>query len=965
MLRTATILSLIALSPSCWFFGERPPETSGEQAPTVAVESAEACFSRIATALSTDDMEGRGVGTEGLARAAGLIEGELTAAGIPAGEGGYRQTFDIQVGVTRAGGDALSFDGLSAAEHAWSPLHFSSAGAFDGELVFVGYGITAPPLGYDDYAGVDVAGKVVLALRYEPGEDDEASPFEGRRSTRWSDLRYKAFTAREAGAKALIFVEGPAGTDPTADERLPRLEGRGPTSPAGLPVLQLKREAALPLLDAAGLDLAAVQADIDATTTPRSRAMGVQVVGTVALDIELAPADNVLGVLPGVGSLASEYVVVGAHYDHLGHGEHRSMEPGSGEVHNGADDNASGVAAMLCASAELARTVDPAAPRRSLVAMAFAGEELGLLGSAHFVDHPTVPIEDVVAMVNLDMVGRLADGKLRALGTDSAPEWEALLTGPAEELGLQLAAGGDGYGPSDQMAFFSRGVPVVHLFTGAHGEYHTPRDDAELLNMAGGGTVTTFLARLLPGVLQADRRLTYVKSEAAPTLGGDSRGSGAWLGTIPDYTAMEAETGGVLLSGVREGGPAHVAGVLGGDRIVGFDGMAIENLYDLTFALKDHKPGDIAEIVVLRDDAELRLGATLGDRAKMGGGQGSPHGDPHGGGGDWAPTAGKDATDLLDEREVHLADLRQLTFAGENAEAYFSPDGRSLIFQRTPPGDGCDQQYVMDLATGHTTMVSSGRGRTTCGYYDYPDGDGLIWASTAGGDDACPVAPDHSQGYVWALYEDFELVRSGPEGGATEVFLPSPGYDAEATVCFADGRVVFTSVRSGDLDLWVADADGGNLAQLTDLPGYDGGAFFTPDCSEIVWRASRPEGEALADYQALLERGLIRPGALEIYMAEADGTEVRQLTDNGAANFGPYPLPDASGVVFASNVGASPREFDLQRVGRDGGELERITFAEGFDGFPMFSPDGKWLVFGSNRGGDGHETNVFIARWVP
>ena len=269
--------------------------------------------------------------------------------------------------------------------------------------------------------------------------------------------------------------------------------------------------------------------------------------------------------------------------------------------------------------------------------------------------------------------------------------------------------------------------------------------------------------------------------------------------------------------------------------------------------------------------------------------------------------------------------------------------------------------------------MSDKLGRTTCGYFDYPDGESMYYAGTGFDNGACPPEPDRSQGYVWPLYDGYDILEIETAGDKPSFWLPAPGYDAEATSCFTDGRRVFTSVRSGDLELWAADRDGSNLVQLTDTPGYDGGAFFTPDCSEIVWRASRPEGEALADYQRLLEQDLVRPSRLELFIMNADGSDVRQLTDNGAANFGPYPLPDASAVIFSSNLGwvAAGRpgrvpEFDLYTVSRDGGEPQQVTFSEGFDGFPMFSPDGKWLVFGSNRGGEeAGETNVFIARWIP
>jgi Tol biopolymer transport system component len=434
---------------------------------------------------------------------------------------------------------------------------------------------------------------------------------------------------------------------------------------------------------------------------------------------------------------------------------------------------------------------------------------------------------------------------------------------------------------------------------------------------------------------------------------------------------MMTSKGGVLLGGVREGGPAERAGVRAGDRIVEMDGVEIDNLYDVTYVLRDHRPGDVIDVVVLRDGERLRLGATLGRR-----GEDKAPPPPHGGapgqqrdgsstGSDWVPGAGREADHLLAPEERHLADLRQLTFGGENAEAYFSPDGRQLIFQRTPPEGGCDQQYLLDLESGDVTRLSSGRGRTTCGYWAYPEGERLIYATTEARSPECPAPPDHSQGYVWPLY-DYDLVWQAGVDSEPEPFLARPGYDAEATVCMQDGRVLFTSTRNGDLDLYVVDADGSNLRQLTDTPGYDGGAFFTQDCSSIVWRASRPVGPALDDYRALLASGLVRPGALEIFWMRADGSDVRALTRNGRANFAPYPLPDASGVIFSSNLPDEPREFDLYRVGLDAGEPERVTRARGFDGFPMFSPDGRWLVFASNRADvSSGDTNLFIARWVP
>lgn len=916
------------------------------------------CFAALSSALADDGMEGRGVGTAGLENAATYLESQLKKAGLSPVDGSYRQSLQVTTGVALADGNALSGPaGALALGGDFSPLGFSGSGAFTGELAFIGYGIRAPDLGYDDYAGVDLKGKVALAFRYEPGERDEASPFDGKRPTRYSDLRHKALLAREAGAVALVLVAPPAMDD--EPDKLPALRVDGPQSDAGLPVIQVTRAVAEAWMKAGGQDLWALRAAIDASYKPSSAAVaGVSVTGKAALAPTTASVENVVGFLPGAGALADEVVVVGAHYDHLGYGGVNSRAPDRHEIHNGADDNASGVAAMVCGVAGLRDGLaGSTADRRGLLVLAFTAEEIGLGGSAWYVGHPLLPLEKTAAMINLDMVGRVRDGRLSALGTDSATGWSAILAPAAQAAGLTLAEGGDGYGPSDQMSFYTHGVPVVHLFSGSHEQYHTPEDDAALLNNAGGGQVALLLQEALGGLLSAPERLSFEPPQAGPVMAGDSRGYGSYFGSIPDYTAMEG-TGqdGVKLSGVRPGSPADEAGVLAGDVLIGMGGVSVRNLYDMTFVLQDHKPGDIVEILVRRGDAEVKLAATL--RARPAGGS------SHGGGGAWVPTAGKDASALLDGRERHLADLRQLTFGGENAEAYWSPDGRKLIFQRTDPG-GCDKEYLMDLSSGEVTQLSSGDGRTTCGYFAWPKGERTMYATTEAAGAACPAPPDMSQGYVWAIYPSYDIVWQDGPGKPTTPFLPNPGYDAEATACMVDGRVIFTSTRGGDLDLWSAKPDGSDLKQLTNTPGYDGGAYFSSDCKSMVWRASRPEGKALDDYKRLLKLDLVRPSSLEIYWANADGSNPRKLTNNGAANFGPYPLPGDKGAIFASNMGSDPREFDLWMVGLDGGEPERVTYTAEFDGFPMFSPDNQWLVFASNRGGVNHETNLFVARWVP
>jgi len=319
-----------------------------------------------------------------------------------------------------------------------------------------------------------------------------------------------------------------------------------------------------------------------------------------------------------------------------------------------------------------------------------------------------------------------------------------------------------------------------------------------------------------------------------------------------------------------------------------------------------------------------------------------------------------------DAREAHFRNLRQLTFEGENAEAYFSSDGRSLVFQRSPESGGCDQIYTLDLATADTALVSTGDGRTTCGYF-YPAGDRIVYASTHHHDEACPAEPDFSRGYVWPIYETYDLFLADSDGQIVEQLTDLPGYDAEATVSPLGDRIIFTSMRDGDLELYTMALDGSDVQRITNRLGYDGGAFFSPDGSKIVWRAHYPEDpDAQDDYRALLDEGLIRPSVLEIWVADVDGSNAVQVTSNGAANFAPYFHPSGEKILFSSNMDdPSGRDFDIYMIGVDGTGLERVTYAAGFDGFPMFSPDGRWLVFGSNRN-ESHpgNTNVFITEWV-
>lgn len=330
-----------------------------------------------------------------------------------------------------------------------------------------------------------------------------------------------------------------------------------------------------------------------------------------------------------------------------------------------------------------------------------------------------------------------------------------------------------------------------------------------------------------------------------------------------------------------------------------------------------------------------------------------------------SPAAASD--NLLFPGEKHFKNLRQLTFGGENAEAYFSADGKKLIFQSTRPGIECDQIFEMNVDGTGLRMLSTGKGRTTCAYFFRDRSRKILYSSTHLADPACPPKPDFSRGYVWAVYPGFDIFVADASGANLKQLTKTQGYDAEATMSPNGKKIVFTSVRDGDLDIYSMDADGRNVRRLTTEVGYDGGPFYSPDSQWIVYRAHHPQTEReRADYLALLKENLIRPTTLDIWVMKADGSGKRRVTQNGKANFAPYFFPDGKRIIFSSNMDdPRGRNFDLYAINLDGTGLERLTFNNTFDGFPMFSPDGKKIVFASNRNAAKEgDTNVFIADWV-
>jgi len=318
------------------------------------------------------------------------------------------------------------------------------------------------------------------------------------------------------------------------------------------------------------------------------------------------------------------------------------------------------------------------------------------------------------------------------------------------------------------------------------------------------------------------------------------------------------------------------------------------------------------------------------------------------------------------EKEQHFKSLQQLTFSGENAEAYFSSDSKKLIFQ-SHDGEGlCDQIYIMDLETGLTKRVSNGEGVTTCAYFQYPNNEKFIYASTHLQDKTCPPPPDFSLGYVWKLYEGFDIFRSNLDGSSLEQITSEAGYDAEATVAEDGRKIVYTSISSGDLEVWTMNSDGSDKRMLTNKLGYDGGPFFSDDGNKIVWRAYYPETKKeIKDYKNLINESMIRPMNLQIRVMNTDGTGKVQITNNEGANFAPFFFPNDERIIFCSNMSdPKGRNFDLWAINIDGTNLEKITHYDGFDGFPMFSPNGKYFVFASNRNqAKPGDTNIFIAEW--
>jgi len=599
--------------------------------------------------LASDALDGRRTGTAGANDAARYIAGEFSRLGLRPGNqnrGGsrklseamarYLQPFPYVAGVELGKGNALSFgrepngnDGSLQTGVEWLPLGFSANAKVEGGIVFVGFGITASELNYNDYSGLDASGKIAIALQGTPDGDNPHGQF-----TKFEGVRWKAIAARDAGAKALVVVARDANFK---NDRLTRLVYDNRTGDAGIPVVVLSRQALDKILALSNTSVTQIEQATTAKTPGNNRTLTGEL--TLSTDIvrNEVPAYNAIGVLEGSDPvLKNEHIVIGAHYDHLGRGGEGSgsLAPSSGEIHHGADDNASGTAGLL----ELARVFSAQRPglKRTVIFIAFGGEEEGLLGSNYYVNHPIMPLSNTVAMINMDMIGRMKDRKLVIGGVGSAKEWREIITqaNAAQSMSVtansdsssvkgvpivvssngrpimtvdprgafELTLNEDGYGPSDHFSFYLKQIPVLFFWTGTHNDYHKPSDTFDKINYKDEARTLSLVARIVRDVDGAEKRVTYTtaRSDAAPRTGGFR----VYLGTIPNYADS---TNGLLIDGVRENSPAAKAGIKAGDRVVKIGNREVKNVYDYTYALGEMKAGQEYVFEVMRGEEKLSL----------------------------------------------------------------------------------------------------------------------------------------------------------------------------------------------------------------------------------------------------------------------------------------------------------------------------------------------------------------------
>ena len=568
--------------------------------------------------LASDELKGRGNGTPELDRAAEYIAQRFRKFGLKASgdDHSFLQRFPLVVGAKLGSKNSAAFaQGMSSTPlkvtQDYFPLSFSANTTVTAPLLFAGYGITAPEYHYDDYQGLDANGKAVIVLRHEPQENDEHSIFLGKQLTAHAEIVNKAINARNHGAAAMILVRD-LGNHPDQSDELLRFEEVSGPQEMSIPVIQVKVDEVNRWLKPSGRTLDDLRQAIDKDLSIHSAALEASSRLTLSVDIERIhrAVSNVVGVLPGSdASLAGQYIVVGAHYDHLGLGDQNSLAPSQrGQAHHGADDNASGVSGVLELADVLSHTSPR--PRHSIVFVDFSGEELGLLGSAYYAEHPPFPLKQTIAMINLDMIGRVANNRLYVSGTGTSPGFQQIAQDANRKLQFDLNYSASGYGASDHTSFTVHEVPVFFFFSGLHSDYHKPSDTWDKIDAADGARVVELVSNVVAGLDALNEKPQYVRvAEPATSTTGGGGGYGPYFGSIPDFG--QVEHGGVKFADVRDGSPAGKAGFQAGDVLIEFDGKPIDNLYDFTYALRAHKPGDKVTVTVLRGNEKITREVTL------------------------------------------------------------------------------------------------------------------------------------------------------------------------------------------------------------------------------------------------------------------------------------------------------------------------------------------------------------------
>ncbi len=561
--------------------------------------------------LASDELEGRGTGTPGNQKAAAYIVQQFTNYGLkPAGAGGsWYQPFDFVSAVQLGKNNSLSISPMIGpkrpleADKDFRPLGFSSNSSVKAAAVFAGYGISAPEKNYDDYAGLDVTGKVVIALRYGPDGNDAHSEF-----YKFTSFRNKARYARDKGAAALILV------DPLDDD-LVKLSYDQSFATSGIPCVSMQKNILERIFEPMNRDLKHLQDSIKSSRKPVAFDLPEL---TVALETEIVKVmgktANVIGMLEGSDEkLKNENLIIGAHFDHLGYGGpgSGSLQPDVHEIHNGADDNASGSAGLLEIAQQFAASSEK--PRRTIVFLAFSGEEMGTLGSQYYTNNPVFPLTSSIAMLNMDMIGRMKDNSITVSGVGTAAVWSDLVkksNSGKDTLTMKTVA--DGFGPSDHASFYTKDIPVLFFFTGNHPDYHKPSDDWDKINVSDEERVVRFVYRIANEFQQVAEKPTFIKTQTTASMGGgDGRGFTVTLGVVPDYGATVE---GMRIDGTRAGGPADKAGLKSGDIITKLAKKKVMNIYDYMGVLGELKSGDVVEIEVMRDGKPMVFSATMQKR---------------------------------------------------------------------------------------------------------------------------------------------------------------------------------------------------------------------------------------------------------------------------------------------------------------------------------------------------------------